>query len=426
MIVLMKRWIELLPRNRLRQLWYVPMLAVAMGLMMVRMLILARWLPLHEFAQFSEGVLVSNSFCMLRCLGLQSLLQREWPVDLMRGQQRRAVVLAAQCNLITLVCALLCLVVMIVGPKFTAILPVLLILGIIHGVSQQAFLIATVESRSRGNSVRYAVDNVVRASLALVLGCGLALVTRSAYCVLIAEALLSIVISAVIFRGAVKRAGLGTWQLYNTAFRKLTDIKWNSALALLAVGAIGFVITNTDRWLAVEAFDRQLFGVYSFGWIILMISQSAQTVVNASAYPLLARRFATDGYQGAFRICKYLSFGALAVAAAVLGPAWFLADWGVHRWFSSYSPVTEILPLLFLVALVRISDFWSSYLLIVGQEMRMLGINIGIVFVGSVVWLIITRPWLGAVTLTDVALLAVIFAVLSHCTSAVLAWYSRV
>lgn len=420
-----RSWIASWSPNRSRQFWYAPILAMAMGLMMMRMLILARLLSLSEFAQFSEAVLVSSSFCMLRCLGLLSLLQRQWPVNLMHGQRRRPLMLAAQCNLVALFSALIVSIISVAIPSFTAVAPAMLVLGIVHGFSQQTFLTATVESRSCGDSLRYARDNIIRAVSVLVFGCTLAWLTRSACAALIAEALLSIILASLLFRESVVRTGMRVFQIYTCAYRQLRNVKWNSVLVLFSIGVIGFAVANVDRWVAVETFDHRLFGVYSFAWIVLMISQSAQTIMNASAYPLLARRFAIGGRKGAFRVCVILSFGVLITVTMGMVPGWFFLDWAVHRWFREYSMATAILPLFFVVALIRISDFWSSYLVIVGQERQLLKINVGIVFVGSAVWVIVSRPWLGALSLQDVAFLAVIYAVLSYLATAILAWHSR-
>ena len=90
--------------RRARQLWYAPVLTLAMGLMFVRSLVMARLLDVEAFGQYSAGILVSATFCMLGCLGLQSMLQREWPVHLVRGRERSGPVRAAQCHLVATAC----------------------------------------------------------------------------------------------------------------------------------------------------------------------------------------------------------------------------------------------------------------------------------------------------------------------------------
>ena len=142
--------------QRLRQIWYIPSLAIAMVLMMVRLMIVARLLPVEEFATLSSGILVSGAFGMLGCLGLQSVLQRDWPMLLIRGQEYRGLVLAAQSNLVAVGCALVGLCVAASGVSIAGVKPIVFCIGVLHGLSQQFFSIATIESRSRGRMFDYA------------------------------------------------------------------------------------------------------------------------------------------------------------------------------------------------------------------------------------------------------------------------------
>lgn len=150
------RSIIALSPHRLRQLWYAPVLGLAMGLMMVRTLVMAKLLSVPSFAQYSGGLLVSSTFCMLGCLGLQSLLQREMPVQIVWHRERAAVVLLMQCLIVTTGCAIIGLLLVAAGFSVAGLTSNFLAIGIFHGLSQQVFLIATVESRSRGESLYFA------------------------------------------------------------------------------------------------------------------------------------------------------------------------------------------------------------------------------------------------------------------------------
>src|SRR5690349_14433188 len=101
----------------LREFWYAPLLAAAMALMMGRLLILARLLRVEEFGALSGALLVSGTFCMLGCLGLQSMLQRDWPVFIVHKRERRGLVLAAQCNLTAMAAAAIAVLIASVAPS---------------------------------------------------------------------------------------------------------------------------------------------------------------------------------------------------------------------------------------------------------------------------------------------------------------------
>jgi O-antigen/teichoic acid export membrane protein len=409
----------------LRDVWYAPLLAGAMALMMARLLLFARLLTIDEFAAVSGGLLVSSTFCMLGCVGLQSMLQREWPVDIVRGRERRALVLAAQCNLTAFGCALAALLLSGFAPTLSGMSGGVVASGILHGFSQQLFLIATVESRSRGASIRYSWENVARAAAVLLLAGAAAASTGSAWCILAAETAVALTLSLFLFRSSAARVSESLGRIYTLALRGLPRIKWWTALTLMVIASLGFLIANTDRWAAAKLLDGTLFGVYSFAWIILMVAQAVQAVVNASLYPLLARTFASQGRRGAFRICLLSSAGFLAAGIVLALPAWLLFDWAISHWYQKFSAALAIVPMFLAVAILRVSDFWSSYLLIVGEEARLLAVNGAAALIGAAVWIAWSRPWSVQVDLVDVSWLAVFLVAIAWLAVAATAMKAR-
>src|SRR5450759_2430383 len=132
-----------LTRHRLRQLWYVPLLSFAMGLMMVRILVMAKILDVPSFAQYSAGLLASSTFCMLGCFGLYPLLQRELPMQIVRHREQMGAVLLVQCLLVATACAVVGILLAAVGVSVMGLSPFLLAIGVLHGLSQQVFLSVT-------------------------------------------------------------------------------------------------------------------------------------------------------------------------------------------------------------------------------------------------------------------------------------------
>jgi O-antigen/teichoic acid export membrane protein len=411
--------LPLLSPPRMRQLWYVPLLALSMGLMMLRILVMARLLDVHAFAEFSGGILISSTFCMIGCLGLQSILQREWPVNLVRRQELRGLVRAAQCNLVALGCCLIGLM----GAVFR-ILPsgttsALLGIGLLHGVSQQLFLIATVESRSRGDVLRFSLQNLLRAVAAFALSVAAALWTGSAELALAIDALVTIALSLGFFQSALTRVRLGSIKVYLLAIRRLRLVRWNSALTMMLIMVIGFGLLNADRWVASNRLDLEGFAHYSFAWIVLSIAQSAQAVVNASVYPLLARRFAEYGHRAAFRVCLRVSTATLIVGAVTAFPLYFILDYGIDRWYPHYGDARAVVPLFLAIAVLRVSDFWTSFLLIAGHEAQLLKLNLCAMAFGLLGWLCLMRLWnLESMPLHQVSWLAALLTLGAYVAAA--------
>jgi O-antigen/teichoic acid export membrane protein len=416
-----------LARLRRYQLWYAPLLALAMALMMLRLLAMARLLDVTAFAQFSGGILVSSTFGMLGCLGLQSMLQREWPAHIVRGQERRGLVRAAQCQSVALACACLAWAVAAAGYVPAGLSMGMMAVAILHGLAHQWFLVATIESRSRGEALRFARQNFVRALGALVLSTAAAAATGDALAALGVDALVTLGLAVAYFRGAVRRRGrIGIVATGRLAVRRLAVVRWPTALTLLAVTVIAFSSQNADRWVAAERLDAREFAHYAFAWIVLTMAQALQSLINAMAYPMIARGMVTAGREGAFRLCARVSLGTLTLGAALALPLLQALGVALDRFYPQYAEAKPLLAFLVGVALLRLSDFWSSFVVIAGFERRLLGWNLSAFALTAAVWSgLVGTQSSSASNLQQVALLAVLLTTFSYGIAALLAVRAR-
>lgn len=406
---------------RLQHLWYVPVLGAAMSLMLLRLLVMARLLDVEAFAAYSAGLLVSSSFLMLACLGLQSLLQRDLPVAIVRGRERAGAVLLVQCCIVGMLSA--AIVMAPIGallPTVAGLDPGMLALSIWHGLAMQVFLLATVESRSRGEPLRFSWQNFVRSVLLVTSGALMALWVGKAAWVLAAEMFLSLGLALGFARRQFACARRPATIIIAVAWHRLQRLPWRAALSLLAVSFVSFLMVNADRWLAAEALSKPSFASYAFAWTVLLVAQSAQVLVNASLFPMLSRRFARFGHQATFSAGARISFALLLAGTAVALPAWAVLDYAVSRWFPAYSEAREILPVLLGVAVLRVSDFWSSVLIIAGLEGRLLRVNLLGLMLGLGVWFGgCTAAGVGYTGPVQIAWLA---ATLAACTYGLVSW----
>jgi len=112
--------------------------------------------------------------------------------------------------------------------------------------------------------------------------------------------------------------------------------------------------------------------------------------------------------------------------AITFWPAYWLLNAVVIRWFPAYAESKSIFGLFMLVAALRLSDFWSSHLLIVGQERCLLLVNFtmgAIVFAG---WFYLFASGVnGSVEMQNLAWLAVALALTSYLAAAVTARTAR-
>lgn len=413
----------LTPR-RLRLLWYAPLLASGMALMMLRLLVMAQLLELDAFADFSAGLLVSGTFCMLGCAGLQSLLQREWPVHLVRGRERRAMVLAAQCHLVAAGLALAGLTAAALGLVPAGMSGGLMAAGVLHGLAQQNFLVATTESRSRGELLRFSLQNLLRAVLVLAASAVVAWGTGSALATLLVDALLSAALAGRYWAVAAARTRFHLRAALAIGRHRLTAIDWRAAATLMFAMSVAFALLSLDRWIAAYRLGSTGFAHYSFAWIVLSVAQSAQAVVNASVYPLLARRYAQAGATRAFSVCCRVSGVVLLIAALGAWPVSSLITIGVERAYPQYREALELLPLFLAVVVLRMSEFWSSFLLITGRETLLLATQLCAASVVLLLWwLAIGRH--GAIAARQVAWLCVALTTAAYLSALAAAWRMR-
>ena len=409
--------------ERLRELWYAPVLALAMGLMLVRLLVMARLLSVPDFATYSAGVLVSSSFCMLGCLGLQSLLQRDLPVMIVRQRELSGSVLMMQCALVATLCAAAGAAVVILGGlSLAGLTPSLLSLGLLHGLSQQLFLIATVDSRSRSQPLLFARHNLERAVVVLGAAVFVTLTGGQAPAVLTIEALVSLLMAAWLLRQQFHAVPMRLLSAVRLAWRRLPSMRWRSALALLLVASLGFLVINADRWLAAQWLTTAAFAQYAFAWTLLMVAQSVQVVINASLYPMLARRYASGGRAAAFRIGAGASLGLLAAGIAASLPLWALLDYAITHWFPAYADARTLLPIFLVVAVLRVSDFWSSFMVVAGREAWLLVLNLSSVILSTAFWWLMTQPSRATLSTEQVAMLALLLATSGYGAVALAAW----
>jgi O-antigen/teichoic acid export membrane protein len=411
-----------LTSRRLRQLWYLPILGGGMALLMARMLVMARLLDVPSFGHYSMGLLIATLFGMLGCLGLYPLLQRDMPMLLARHRGRRALVLLMQALLVGCACAALLAALGALRLTVAGLSGGLLALAVLNGLSQQLFLVVTTESRSAGEPLRYARQHLWRAVAMVATTAAVAAATRDAGAVLATEAVISLAVSGAILLKAAHGRGFHLRLLARAAARQLQRLPWHSALVFLGISATAAVLSNLDRWLGAELLSPEAFGQYAFAGITVLIAQSLQSMVGASLYPMVTRRFALAGPLVAYRLAATVSLGLLAAGAVAGVPAYFAAQWAIARWYPGYAAGAQLLPALLAVAVLRIADFWSTYLAASGNERPLLATSVGVGVAGCALWaLAISLRGARPVSAGDIALLALVLSAGTHIAAAVVA-----
>jgi O-antigen/teichoic acid export membrane protein len=391
-----------------------------MALMLARILIVARILNVSLFAEFAAGLLVSSTFGMLVCLGLQPMLLRDFSIFIAKRRERAGLILMAQCIVAAVACAVAAWAGTALGISLAGLSSSMLAVAVLHGLSQQLFLVATIESRSRGQPLRFAAQNLYRSIVLLLVGAVTARSTQSAAWTLAVESVASLALAQATFHTIFSSKILSSARAYRLGIRRMRAVPWHSAISIMGVTILSFALINADRWVAAHSLGPVDFAQYSFAWIVLMVAQSIQVVVNASVFPMLARKFALSGRRAALGMAATTSVVLFVTGSLVAGPVWLLFSAVIEQWYPTYVVSASLVPLLLVVALVRVSDYWSSFLMIVGLEHRLLLINCAAGMLAVLIWLKIFRVGEQSMPQSiEIAWLAVILAVSSYVATAV-------
>lgn len=369
---------------------YPLILALAMIIMMIRPLLVAYLLNQSEFASYSTGLLISSTFCMLGCLGLQTVIQKQMPIDLHLGNNNKSLILLIQGILIAILCLFIGGSICFFSPMLLTLGPLGIFVGIINGFSQQVFLLATIESRSVGKYVIFSLQNLFRAFLVILTTLFVAYFIGSAIVTLLVESLVTIIISYGILYRIFNHYDISILNTVVEAMKKILSINWESSLALMLIMILAFALTNIDRWLVVISLSPKAFANYAMAGIILLGAQSLQVIINSAVFPSLAKMYATGNKKHTFAFAKKNSIYFLLIGVAGSVPGFFLIKQIILYIYPNYYGAILIIPILIFVAILRMSDFWSSYLIVVGEEKILLLIDIAMIVVSLIIWYTIT------------------------------------
>ncbi|KAI9135234.1 lipopolysaccharide biosynthesis protein [Acaryochloris sp. CCMEE 5410] len=356
--------------------------------MMARTLLMARLLSLEAFGEFSFGLLVSSSFNMLNCLGLQIILQRDLPIMILRHHEKSGAILLSQCLIVSSVSGCFIFLVIFIANILTLEIPTkFMLIGLLHGLVQQIFLIATTESRSRGQPTRYSLQYLARSSGIIVVGGLIASATGSAFLTLVAETSVVIITIHRLLVSVYRNASIKFTHALHLAIRKLPNIQWKASIWLFLASSTTFLMFNIDRWIASHTFNKEDFGLYTFAGTILIVGQMIQSLINTTVFPMLVRRNATFGKVHTYFLSLKIS-GILFCAWAVLSIAiWLIMNYGFIHIFPKYQNIQALLPYFMVTASFRIAGIWSSFLIITGNNIQLFTLKMFTITFSIILWI---------------------------------------
>lgn len=369
---------------------YVPILGSAMIIMTARLFAYAAFLDVANYGLLSIGFLVSTTFGMLAGFGSYIELQRQLPVLYRAGKV--ATPLGLMLNALAMNAILLALVVAggglygalgHSGAEFDYL--IVFLIGAFNGYFQQGFLILSTESKSKLDMVRYAVQNMARSCVVVVAGIAAASTFRTAEAILIAELAATGAIVVVILQRQMAGAHLKAGRLVRLTSAGLRRNKISVLFVLSLLSLVASLSTSVDRWVGAKVLDVFAFGEYSFALTAMLSALYLQSIINASAFSIFSVKFADAGSRACFAMVAKFSFGLLGLsllASAVVHPVLIAL---IPQLFPDYGDISSYLHLLLIAASFRVSEYFSSYLVIARNERASLISTIASVLIAAAI-----------------------------------------
>ncbi|HLJ71598.1 MAG TPA: hypothetical protein VKU03_09790 [Roseiarcus sp.] len=378
----------------LRFFSYTPLLGLSAVVSLAKLIVYARLVSADEYGAIAQMFLIGSTFGVVGSFGFYLLALRELPGLHVRRREFAMAILLGQAAIISTASAAAACVLLIpfgaAGVFATRIGGLGIAVGLFYAWTQLCFQIATTEARSRLEMTRYSADIALRAVATMGAGIVAILAGRHARVIVLAEAVVTLILFLWVGAGILARIEIAAAALLAKAARRLKLAAWRAAVVLMLGSLLSFLTGAVDRWLAAAFLDLQQFGYYAFAWTSIAAAQSFQFLINASLFPLIGRRYWAKSAQDAFRLTAALSLGLAgcgAVAAAMVAP---FAGLAVARWFPHQAGAVALIAPLLIAAVLRVADFWSSFLLVVRREALLLKLQIvtlglaGLVFAAAI------------------------------------------
>ncbi|MGY4468387.1 O-antigen/teichoic acid export membrane protein [Bradyrhizobium sp. LB9.1b] len=264
--------------------------------------------------------------------------------------------------------------------------------------------------------MRFALQSLTRAVGMAIFAFPIAVATGLSAAVIGAESLVTLVSTLFISRKVWNKLDIPLSVSFQLGLRSIGRINWGSMASLLMLSLAVTASGNMDRWLSSTKLPHDDFAHYSFAWITLTAAFAVQGLINASVFPMIARRSALHGKQSAFRLTFLTATGMVVAFLVAIAPCVYIADIAIKKFYPSYSAAIPLIPLLAVAAALRISDFWSSFLVITGNERTSLIINVAAVASSLGAW-VMTSGFFAGTQALGLAYLAACVAALTYLCS---------
>jgi O-antigen/teichoic acid export membrane protein len=336
-----------------------------------RTLFYARIFPVESFGLFSQALLVANTFTTFAGLGLTLLAQKLLPQHHAREQRETFDDLVSACIAMCVASVALTVVGLLVAFALGWLRSWMTFgAALFYAVTQYLFVLRLIELKSELRFLGHARLSGIRAAALIVAGPATAIWTRSVTATILAESLMTLVITAPSLFGERGRQLLRRAVGIRHEFRRLTQF-YPAATRLLWLNGTTVILYAIDRWFGIAFLSKHDYGIFALGLTVVLLFETAQAIVNVSAFPLMGRMLARGEHRRAFRFARLATLVVLTVGALCYVPFVLLLDFLLRTYLPTYLEAQLVIKLAVIAGIFRLGDFYASFAILLDQENRL-------------------------------------------------------
>ncbi len=351
-----------------REFTYIPLLIVSTGLLFAKNLVYAKLLPVASFGSLSQSLLISSTFANFAGAGLQLLGHKVLPRNYARGQ------FDAVTDLIGSALGVFGLA----SAVAAAGMGLALVLGLLRSVpwwcatllcamAQYAFVLRLIDLKSDLHFIKHAIVSAIRAMSLLACGALVAHLSHNVAAVLGTEGLVTLLLAMPICaRGRGREAGRKAVRLWSEHAWLQANI--SGALRLLWLNSTMTLLYSLDRWSGLLLLSEHEYGILALGLMALVVFDTAQTIINVAAYPLMGRMIARGDRHRAFRLATLATLSIVGMTAVRYMPAIWLLDYLLRHYLTAYVDAAVVIKIAVLAGALRLADFYGSFAILCDRE----------------------------------------------------------
>jgi len=400
---------------------YLPTIGFSAFFSLARIAVYAHLLDVEDFGLLTKLLLVSALFGVVGSFGFQLLAQRDLPSLFYGGRYKAGLISLSKAVIVTTIFALLMFAYSLLDLPIAGISGLLLCCAITHGWSQQVFMLTLIDARSRLEMTHYAKQSLFKTISTFLVAMVVLMFGGGVVGIAIAEIAVALLVGMALISKTTKNIKKSL--LWVAAIRGFKGKEIKTATQIFTCAFLAFLGTNIDRWLAAEYLDSGDFGQYSFAWISLTAALSVQSLLNAGIFPLVSRKRKEKNSDTAFKITAYISLAMLFAGIIITISVLIFAQWFIPNNYQRYAPAIPLLMPLLFAAVLRISDFWSSYLIVVHRHHSLMKMQFFLILIALIYYQAIAK--FTAISPLNFAWMAALIAAGNYIASALIAFLNR-